>query len=68
MKLTKQEFESMMVEFIDEQNSNDSEEYYGSDRSAARIVIERMINYFYEEEIAKEARYKQYLELKKEFE
>lgn len=67
MNLSRAEFEEAMQEFRSTLSEVD-DEYYTSEQELFGDFLEKMLIFFYKEEILKEYRYNQYLQLKAEFE
>ena len=65
--LTKDNFMAAVAAFVNKQ-SQDNDEYYGSDASLARDFLEGFYNEYFEVDPAKDARRAEYLKLKAEFE
>lgn len=69
MTLTLEEFDKLSGDFVhslDDDEKND--EWYCTEREHANQVMHDLRNFLFKEEIDREARRKQYLELKAEFE
>jgi len=67
MNLSRAEFEEAMQEFRSTLTEHE-DEYYTSEQELFGDFLEKMLIFFYKDEILKEYRYKQYLQLKAEFE
>lgn len=65
--MTRDEFQSYINEFLPTLGDH-RDEFYTSERNFAEDIFSQFTNWFWAEDIEKEKRYAQYLELKKEFE
>ena len=68
MKLSLNEFDALVKEWIEIFDNFSKDEFYGTHRDMAEDVFNTLREDLFVNEIAKQNRYKQYLELKAEFE
>ena len=67
-KIDKKEMRAAIDEYLCTLDDGIKDEFYGTYQDMGDYVLEQFFDWLYKEEIERENRYKQYLELKAEFE
>lgn len=66
--MNRKEMQEMLDEFVSSLQNEYEEDWYATDREIGKEMVERFMRWKFADEMAQEERYKQYLELKREFE
>lgn len=66
--MNRKEMQEMLDEFVSSLQDEYEEDWYATDREIGKEMAARLMRWKFADEMAQEERYKQYLELKREFE
>lgn len=66
--IDRKEFEEVAKAFINSRDDNEENEWYCTEEELVREIMDDFVRWYWENDIAKEERYQQYLKLKQEFE